>query len=533
MARWALVALNLLAFLLTGATYFSFSPDTRPLPYRYFQSAFGTAITALRGIAADGTASRELVEYFQSRGAAVTNGELQAALTMTIERPDDRTVVFESDDQGLFRFVEASFALFGVNLSAPHKMFFLLLAVGSLVFVLTYSNEPVALLLSFCSLLAIYATVFVLFLSSQLWTAIDGRFISVLAFIPCLHLCLAAATRRWSASAIAAVVLQCVLMAVVYQIRSSAAWSLICVVVVGCCSAGSMLVTAKSWRLALNALVPALMLIACTVSVTQWHRSRLAGQFQTTVQSRHVIWHGLHVGLGTHPELARQYRLSLDDEPVYKNVFKYFANARDENTLRAVFGGNGQYDYRTIRWRQYDEATRTVVIQMIRDHPRQVLEAFVYYKPLMFLRTLRWARGVPTPPVEALGMSPQWLTPDDERRRNDGYLRLFRPLALALYVVGLACYVGSSQTASATLISFGRGAAVMGAMFLTALLPGLAVYPAFHWVADGIVAWCALVYVAIALVIEASRPSSMLHGTLWKNLFHNRVQTKHAIGFRQ
>jgi hypothetical protein len=119
------------------------------------------------------------------------------------------------------------------------------------------------------------------------------------------------------------------------------------------------------------------------------------------------------------------------------------------------------------------------------------------------VETLKWTMGKRTSPVEAsITGSQAWLMPEPERRRRDAYLRPFRPSSLLLYVLAIACLAASNRKAPAA-ISLTRGALTMLAVFLAAMLPALAVFPAFHWVADGIVAWCASIYAAIALTIAA------------------------------
>src|SRR5262245_17022458 len=113
-----LAGLNCAAIVLILTTYSSLGLYHVPLSFRYYFTTLPTAMTALRGIADDGSASTELSQYFQSRGAALTDDDLKAALAVPVLRPQDRNVFLKGDDLGLPRFVNASFAIFGLSLTA-------------------------------------------------------------------------------------------------------------------------------------------------------------------------------------------------------------------------------------------------------------------------------------------------------------------------------------------------------------------------------------------------------------------------------
>jgi hypothetical protein len=501
---WTLTVLNLAAFALVVSTYWELGLQKAPLSYRYYLSTLATAVTAVRGIAADGTTSNELSQYFKTRGARLTDEELTAALTIPLSPLDYRIVGFPTDDQGLPRFVEASFALFGVSLSAPHKLFFLVFGATMLLFAFEFFGEPVALVLTLSIVLAFYAFEFVLDLSSQLLTAIDARFMGVLVIVPCLHLCLAGRRLLRSPAAAAAGVLQALVIASMYQIRSSSAWSIVCVIAVSIWSAGASLVRPRLDQSWIAPLATAAIVIASLAAITTYHRAHLAGVFRTEVRAEHVFWHSVHVGLAANPDLAREYNLTFDDLPAHQHVFRHLTEAHDTETLREVFGGDGRtFDYGRISWRAYDRAARTVVANVVRRHPWQAMQAFGYYKPVMFLKTLMWAVGRPRGPLEAIGISQAWVMPDTERRQRDAYLRLLRPLALFLFGAALVCLAirGAPAPAEGPLRV---GTAVLVVMFVCALIPGFLVLPTFHWASDAIVIACALPYMVIAWVVTAA-----------------------------
>src|SRR5262249_16487895 len=105
-----------------------------------------------------------------------------------------------------------------------------LIGVSLLVFLVAHRRDPHALCLSLFVVLSFYAMTFVLGLSSQLWTAIDVRFLGTLAVLPCLHVALVVGSRRWSWPAQLLCLPQAALIAVACQLRTPAVWTLVCLV---------------------------------------------------------------------------------------------------------------------------------------------------------------------------------------------------------------------------------------------------------------------------------------------------------------
>ena len=495
-ASWTPVLINGVAFVLMAAHYAGSGLPRAPLSYRYM-GALPTAITEWRGIAHDGTAAVELSEFFKARGTDVTDNDLLASTRMPIVEPQNRIVAFTSDDQGHAVFVRWSFAIFGLSLLSPHKMFFLVLGLSLLTFVAAHFTRPEALACSTWVVLALYAVLPVLGVSSQLAGAIDPRFMGVLATIPTLHLCLDACGRRLSSLDLLALVLQSSIIAATFQIRSSSGWSLLCVALVAVIVSGAAFVKEGRVRSVTRPLVPLLVVMIMFAAGSVWQRSRLGGALVRAVPSQHVFWHAIHVGFGLHPQFAREDGLTLDDMPAYEHVFRSLRAANDDAALRAAFGGDGhRLVPGDIQWVAYERATRGVVLDMVRSrlrHPWSVVELFAYYKPLMLARTALWAAGVFHGSVETIGMSPSWLITELRRRETDAYIRLFRPAILIILIANVAALmsVGYGADGRARLIP---GVAVVLAMTATAILPAFVVIPAFHWIGELLVLGCASVY---------------------------------------
>jgi hypothetical protein len=497
-ATWpapALIGLNALAFALLLSQYFGSGLADRPLALRHSSEALATAVTDMRGIAEDSTYAIELYTYFWAAGPPLTNEQLRESLTLPVLRPHERLVYSKVNDIGLPTFFRASFRVFGVSLRAPHYLFFALLGASLLFFVVAHRRDPTSLCLALFVVLAIYAMTYVLALSTQLWTAIDVRFLSALAILPCLALALAVGARRWSWSEQLLGIPQAALIAAVYQVRISAAWTIVCLIVV---AAWTIVACWKlGWVPRAAATVPLLVTGVLLLAFTMHQRQRLSEQYRREIRPGHVFWHSLHTGFAVNPSLARQYALEFADLPSYRAVMRYVA-AHDPHRMQAVFGTDGSvFDFTRVNWIEYERAARAVVMQMVRDEPRAAVKTFAYDKPLMLIKTLGWATGVSPVPIRTIAMEPEWLSPPSQRRANDEYLRWFRPAAACLFLLGAVCAGWSRRTSSAPL-SLGPPQLVVPAMFLASALPGLFVWPAFHWIADTMITTGLLVYTVLA-----------------------------------
>jgi hypothetical protein len=483
----ALVALNAIAFALLLAQYFGSGLAARPLALRHSSEALATAVTDLRGIARDSTYAIELYMFFYQAGPALTDAQLRESLTLPVLRPHERLVYSRTNDQGKPAFFKASFQLFGVRLSAPHQLFFALLGASLLLFVAAHWRDPAALGLALFAVLSLHAMVFVLTLSSQLWTAIDVRFFSTLAILPCLALAVTVTARRWSWPAQLLAAPQAALIAGVCQVRMSAAWTIVCLILL----AGWTVVACRTRGSFAAATAPLLVTGALFVTFAAYQRQHMTEQDRHEVLSRHVFWHSLHTGFAANPALARQYQLGFADLPSYLAVMRDVA-VKDPDRMQAIFGTKG-FDFQVIRvnWHEYEPAARAVVWRMVRKEPRAVITAFLYDKPLMFIRTLEWATGWSDVPVQAIAMEPEWLSTPAERRASDAYLRWFRPIPACLVLLATALV---AWRRGPPLAPAGSPWLVVPVMFVTSLIPALFVWPAFHWSADALVMAGVLVY---------------------------------------
>ena len=491
----ALIGLNALAFLLLLAQYFGSGLADRALASRHSNEALATAVTELRGIAHDSTYVVDLYMHFWRAGPLLTNEQLRQSLTLPLARPDIRQPYSLANDIGKPALFRMSFQLFGVTLRAPHYLFFALLGTSLLLFVIAHRRDPAALSLALFLVLSMHAMVFVLGLSSQLWTVIDVRFFSTLAALPCLALALAVTARQWSWTSQLLAAAQAALIAGVCQVRLTAAWTIVCIAIL----AGWAVVAGRTRGSRAAAIVPLLVTAVLFLAFATYQRQRVSEQDRAVLQSRHVFWHSLHTGLAVNPVLARQYQLGFADLPSYQAVMRDVA-IHDPDRMQAIFGTNDSLIWVTrINWHEYERAARDVVWRMVRDEPRAVIAAFLYYKPLMLMRTLAWATGAWEVPVETIAMEPEWLSTPAQRTAGDEYLRWFRPAPACLFLLG-AVAAAWRRGSSAEPVARGSLWLVVPVMFVASLIPAFFVWPAFHWSADAMLTTGLLVYTVLAWV---------------------------------
>ena len=337
---------------------------------------------------------------------------------------------------------------------------------------------------------------FLLGLSSQLWTVIDVRFLSALAILPCLHVALVVSSRRWSWRQQLLCVPQAALITVACQLRSAAVWTIVCLIAV---AVWAVVQSRKNgWAPVATAAAPLMVIGVLLLGLTMNLRQGLQERHLAETPARHVFWHSLHTGFAAGPALAERYQLGFSDDPSYRAVFQYLRAAGDSRRMRAVFGTDGSiFDFNLMNPREYSLAARDVVMQMVRDDPRAVAETMAYYKPLMFVRTLAWATGLAQVDVRTIAMEPEWLSTPAERTADEAYLRWFRPAATCLFLLAVACACWSARAAAAE-VSPASTRLVVPAMFLASLLPGLCVWPAFHWVSDAMMTTGLLLYTVLA-----------------------------------
>ena len=488
-----LIGLNAIAFALLLAQYFGSGLADRPLALRHSSEALATAVTDMRGIARDSTYAIELYTYFHQAGPPLTNAQLRESLTLPVLRPHERLVYSRANDQGKPAFFRASFQLFGLTLRAPHYLFFVLLGASLLLFVVAHRRDPTALSLALFLVLSLHAIVFVLALSSQLWTAIDVRFFGVLAVLPCLALALTVTARQWSWTGQLLATPQAALIAAVCQVRLSAAWTIVCVAVL----AGWTVVACRTRGSVAGAIVPLLVTSALFLAFSTHQQQRLSEQQRAEITARHVFWHSLHTGFAVNPELARQYQLGFADLPSYLAVMRDVAYF-DPQRMQAVFGTDGSVFYVSlVNWHEYERAARAVVWRMVRKEPWAVIATFLYYKPLMLIRTLAWATGASEVPVQTIAMEPEWLSTPAQRAAADEYLRWFRPAPACLFLLG-AVSVAWRRRSAVEPAPRGSTWLVVAVMFVASLIPAFFVWPAFHWSADAMVTAGLLVYAVLA-----------------------------------
>jgi hypothetical protein len=256
------------------------------------------------------------------------------------------------------------------------------------------------------------------------------------------------------------------------------------------------------------------LIVACGAvgAVAEYQHLRIHTWFRTEIPANHLLWHSIHTGLAANPELSHRYQLAFADVPAHQAVRRYLA-AHDPARVRTVFGTDapagpipmfppGLPDYNTINWREYERAARDTVMQMARDEPAAMIATFMFYKPVMLMRTLAWATGWADVGLETIAMDPVWVSSPSQRAARGEYLRWFRPAALGLFVFGLVCLYGSVSDPTARMAAIPDWSVAL-MIFVASSIPVLLVWPAFQWLGDVMITAGLLTYTALAKALGA------------------------------
>src|SRR5258708_8836824 len=310
----------------------------------------------------------------------------------------------------------AAMALFGPNLLSIGYCFLLLMGISALAFVGRYKGALLAFVpLQFFTLTCMLLTPL---LTNQIVldeAPIGGnRFFGILAILPALHIFFEfadgagperdAARKNWVFLAV-----QIFIFTLVLLVRSSNAYLLAPLVSAGLFS------TLRVDRTHRYRTYRKCGISYCLGIFFLWIMIACAPYYLTTGRAGGIIWHRAFISFVIHPEWP--FGNLRDVYPCEKYIpegLQRTANA-DQN------GNCGWWAYPPNQTRsvhevqdktygpEYESVLRRAVFNVIFSYPRQALELYLYYKPLVIATTLRGAldlrlSGVP-PPILLLAVS--------------------------------------------------------------------------------------------------------------------------------
>jgi len=363
------------------------------------------------------------------RDPNLINGAIRdaARLQITIpplerQLPEYNVRAAPGEDLGIVDLVKLSFMLFGQRIESVYRFFCAVFLASMLLFWLAFRNylEGLKVLCCVCvASTAIFASpLFTLTYSSDStsWmTVIDPRVLTLLGFVPLLHL-LAAIIRPTSTGFGQSLLImaQAAILFLVVQIRASAYWMLIALAVITLVALaihsrdkyrdGSIrdrpLLSNRFRRMSLAQIVgtarisrPLLLVAAVFLTGSLYMVARMHPLYTSGYSvPRHAFWHDVYYGLQSNPDWAPKFGpshmiggvpASGDAQPV-AGLYRYLAThpSHPGITLHDATG--------SLTWGAIEHYVYYAFWDLVIQHPRFALKTYFVSKPAQ-LACYMWA----------------------------------------------------------------------------------------------------------------------------------------------
>lgn len=405
---------------------------------------------------------------------------------------------FPYDDKGYASLTLIAFKLFGVSISSIFWCYVLLLGVSVAAMIMAMIDDIVGLILLNVTLGGICAALPAFPVSDELASVTNPRAIGILSSIALVHLLYYALIRRTTTAIdILAALVQASIITLVVFSRSSEIWQVVFVLAV---SGSSLCFWLIHRHFTLNALISGLAMAFCMLGLSVYQRTTFhPNYFQQQGQNR-LMWHNAGLGFALHPKLASIYNLRISDGAMFEIIER---KARSTGTLDGLFTDDDKLLLNPVKdFVRYDQIARSVVLEIVKDHPVEAVTTFTFYKPLYLIRTHLAAMGVesgPPPDFEASYLSAT------ERSSRGLYLNPFRliPFTVVLLCV-LILYM--QQEPARVNRTLRQVVGIIALVWAGTLIPSFASYPLYHIIGSTFAASCSLSYaLLIGLLLNFSR----------------------------
>jgi hypothetical protein len=296
-------------------------------------------------------------------------------------------------------FTTVAMKIFGINPRAIVVLFLILMGVTTLAFLARFPDGRSVAILS------VFLTLTVM-LASPLGTTTEGvsqvpvggyRYFGLLAVMPCLHVCLelldSTQLRRLTRAEIWLLAIQVLVFAISYltNLASVYVYGLVLLVAAYTFVATRRLVGGRGLLfrkvIIVAEMIGSILLVYVLVTPQAYRVTGRAG-VETT-------WHHVIIGFGANPNwpfgaLAGEYRGCWPGKPNDSlvpglsdfNGGCFWAAYAKQHGLSDNQMGDELYD------KEFNVATREAVFKIVEAYPSQAFITFIYYKPLLTLRTL-------------------------------------------------------------------------------------------------------------------------------------------------
>ena len=413
--RWVLLVLIGALLVLTLAKAVSAGLHARlPGSMSRHRDSMAVAITLVRYGTWDGYSSFRLVnQTLREAGLSVQKEDvravgathyfdvmsdherLDAALdrAVSIADPAAGGMFYMQDEKGMALLFILAFALFGIASTSLFYLYMLLLAGSVLLIAIVFRHQLEVLFFLLLVVCVHYAMMLILPATPrQDINLIQGnRFLSILGLVPMFHLMLALLYRLPPLpGTLATAALQMLLLVLIVNARSSAAWLLFAVIALATVL-WAVPGTARRIAGGRAPLWPVLLVLLGGGGLWLHHQTGFNAHFRdATAQQGHVFWHNLVTALHNNPERTVRYGIPAG-MPVYDDQVSYLLFnqelvRRGEDRARYLVG-DSDWIYRTsapeldFRWDNYERVMRDVFLQTVRQDPGYAVQSFLVYQP--------------------------------------------------------------------------------------------------------------------------------------------------------
>jgi hypothetical protein len=286
------------------------------------------------------------------------------------------------DDLGFIDYVRLSFLLFGHKIQSLYYTYFLIFGISAAAFLYAFHAQRASLML-----LIVTSVAQVILFSSNLFgfpnlgSIADPRFLSLMGFIPGLHLaCLLLDRSPPSYANLALAILQSMILVFALWIRASAIWIILALAFFGGFVAVRRLLTGRKelrriWSIGILLTVLATHMLWVTITLHPVYRSK--GEI-----SHHVFWQSLFYQLQFHPRWDKKYAASYDfatfDQLPLLAAKKYLIGHPPLDAEDVYLTPDRQY----LRVAAAESYARKAFFEFFANDPAFVLESLLIYNPL-------------------------------------------------------------------------------------------------------------------------------------------------------
>jgi len=303
-------------------------------------------------------------------------------------------VTLAGSEKGLADYYYWAFRLFGLNLPALAKFYYVILIASVILFFVTFRASPFAM---FLLMLYLIAHVYMVDYANMpfIHTIHNSRFFPVLSVLPALHLLLLLVRgERPAFSTVAMAALQVFIFSFLLFCRVEAVWEGVAIITTTllvvryrplCNALWHRSQASAAWKGAMAATWPAMLVSAGLLGVAVYSKVALDRRYYATETRTHAFWHPLFAGMvGASPQLARMFP---DESGDYSDNVVYLAvladlRARNEAPPEIAFRQDGMIYINAMRnMGVYDQLVKRVFFNVVKDHPWLALKSFLYDKP--------------------------------------------------------------------------------------------------------------------------------------------------------